>query len=223
MWLAKRSYQKELIDGDPSFDDLKVNLNELHVINRFLGGYAISMNALHSLEQPIKGIADIGCGGGHFLLEFKKLLPNSKVMGIDLKQECVEYASELCNGKGIELIKADFKEVLQQRDIDVVHACLFFHHFKEEEIIHFLKQIKESKKHLIINELERNPLAYGGIRLLTALFSRSYLVMNDAPLSVKRGFKKKEWKNMLEQAGIQQYSIKNKWAFRHQIIIDGKV
>jgi hypothetical protein len=44
-------------------------------------------------------------------------------------------------------------------------------------------------------------------------------VKHDAPLSVLRGFKKYEWKAMLAQAEIKQYSLKNKWAFRHQLII----
>ena len=51
------------------------------------------------------------------------------------------------------------------------------------------------------------------------LFSKSYLVKNDAPLSVLRGFKKNEWKNIFEKAGIKNYSIKWKWAFRYLIVV----
>ena len=65
-----------------------------------------------------------------------------------------------------------------------------------------------------INDLHRNTLAYYSIRILTRWFSKSYLVKNDAPLSVLRGFKKNEWEAIMQQAGIQHYSIEWKWAFR---------
>jgi hypothetical protein len=53
---------------------------------------------------------------------------------------------------------------------------------------------------------------------LTALFSKSYLVKNDAPLSVKRGFKKSELISLLKKAGFTDYSVKWSWAFRYKIV-----
>jgi hypothetical protein len=50
------------------------------------------------------------------------------------------------------------------------------------------------------------------------MFSKSDLVKNDAPVSVLRGFKKMEWKNLLQKAGINNYSVKWKWAFRFLIV-----
>jgi hypothetical protein len=69
-----------------------------------------------------------------------------------------------------------------------------------------------------INDLHRHSLAYYSIKWLTALFSGSYLVKNDAPLSVARGFKKKEWDNIFKAAGISNYKIQWKWAFRYLIL-----
>jgi len=36
-------------------------------------------------------------------------------------------------------------------------------------------------------------------------------------LSVARGFKKSEWEKIFETAGIKQFDIQWKWAFRHLI------
>lgn len=69
-----------------------------------------------------------------------------------------------------------------------------------------------------INDLQRNWFAYHSIKIITQLFSSSYLVKNDAPLSVARGFHKKEWINIFNKAGIKNYTIKWKWAFRYLII-----
>lgn len=68
-----------------------------------------------------------------------------------------------------------------------------------------------------INDLQRHPLAYYSIKWITSLFSKSYLVKNDAPLSVARGFTKKEWIEIFRSAGISNFSIKWKWAFRYLI------
>jgi hypothetical protein len=70
-----------------------------------------------------------------------------------------------------------------------------------------------------INDLHRHAFAYYSIRALTRLFSKSYLVKNDAPLSVLRGFKKKEFISLLNQAGIPNYTIRWRWAFRWLIIV----
>jgi hypothetical protein len=68
-----------------------------------------------------------------------------------------------------------------------------------------------------INDLHRNSMAYYSIKLLTKFFSKSYLVKNDAPLSVARGFTKKEWRRILHDAGIPNAVVQWKWAFRHLI------
>ncbi|WP_431211923.1 hypothetical protein ACQ86N_40085 [Puia sp. P3] len=69
-----------------------------------------------------------------------------------------------------------------------------------------------------INDLHRHPLAWGSIRLLTRLFSGSYLVKNDAPLSVLRGFSRSEWQRILQAAGIGGYTLRWKWAFRWLVV-----
>jgi hypothetical protein len=44
------------------------------------------------------------------------------------------------------------------------------------------------------------------------------LVKNDAPISVERGFKKKEWVQLSQQAGIEDVLIQWEWAFRYLIV-----
>jgi hypothetical protein len=73
---------------------------------------------------------------------------------------------------------------------------------------------QNSQLGFFINDLHRHWMAYYSIKLLTRLFSKSYLVKNDAPLSVHRGFKKKEWNAIFTEAGIRNFSCKWRWAFR---------
>jgi 2-polyprenyl-3-methyl-5-hydroxy-6-metoxy-1,4-benzoquinol methylase len=223
-----RSSKKELLDGDSiPQQDLFRNLKELDIINHLLGGYTISYSALKKIltESKEYTFVDIGCGGGDTLKRIsnwqKKSKINIKLYGIDIKPVCIEYANQN-NHQAIQFICDDYKNTnrhLQQ--IDIIHACLFCHHLSENEILELIQFAQKNKAILIINDLERNLIAYYAIKVLTAIFSKSYLVKNDAPLSVLRGFKKKEWLDLILKSGVKKYSVKNKWAFRHQVIVYG--
>jgi SAM-dependent methyltransferase len=228
--LKYRSQQKELLDADDiPTADLYQNLKELDKINTLLGGYDITFSALKKIIKPNKSytLIDIGCGGGDTLKHIKKwqLRKNLdlKLIGIDLKPVCIEYAFQQKDSENIRFICDDYRNMfLHVKDIDIIHACLFCHHLTEKQLIELIQFATERRITLVINDLERNPIAYYAIKTLTALFSKSYLVKNDAPLSVARSFKKKEWLAIIEKAGASHFSVKNKWAFRHEIIIYGQ-
>jgi SAM-dependent methyltransferase len=211
-----RSQQKELLDADdiPSAD-LFQNLKELDRINTLLGGYDVTFSALKKIVKPDKSytLIDIGCGGGDTLRHIKKwqLLKklNLHLIGIDLKPVCIEYANKFANkplkqaenaeknaqknDENIRFICDDYRNMfLHVQDIDIIHACLFCHHLTDTQLIELIQFSAQCRITLVINDLERNPIAYFAIKTLTAIFSKSYLVKNDAPLSVARGFKKKE-------------------------------
>jgi hypothetical protein len=69
-----------------------------------------------------------------------------------------------------------------------------------------------------VNDLHRHFLAYYPIKLLSRIFSKSYLVKNDAPLSVLRGFSKKELLSIISPADILASQLQWKWAFRWLLI-----
>lgn len=223
---SKRSDKKELLDKeDIPVKDLYRNLDELHFINKTLGGYGISLSALKAAAPHPATIVDIGCGGGNMLSEIhrwsSKHKRSDRLIGIDLKQDCINYALEKgFDRQGIRFIRDDYRAVLKHVDkVDIIHACLFTHHLSDQEIVNLIDFARRSGATLVINDLERNAMAYYLIKWLTALFSRSYLVKNDAPLSVARGFKKSDWQRYIHKAGVKRYSLSWKWAFRHQVII----
>ena len=222
---SKRSHTKELLDGDVSKEDLITNLKELHTINKLLGGYGISINAIKKINLEDKTLVDIGSGGGDMLNEIHQYAKGKKIncnlYGIDLKKDCTSYAKSHLSDE-LSFITDDYRNASKHlKNIDILHACLFTHHLSDEEIIELIQFSIKEKCTLIVNDLERNSLAHYLIKFLTRIFSKSHLVMNDAPLSVLRGFKKKEWINYLQKAGAKKYTVKWKWAFRHQIIVNG--
>ena len=227
--LKQRSLKKELLDADDiPTADLYQNLKELDRINALLGGYDITFSALKKVIQPEKTyiLMDIGCGGGDTLKRIQQWQLRKKLkldlIGIDLKPVCIEYATRHKPRPDIQFICDDYRNMFQHvPQIDIIHACLFCHHLDEQQLIELIQFALDKNKVLIINDLERNGFAYWSIKILTAIFSKSYLVKNDAPLSVARGFVKKEWLDIIKKAGAKQFSVKNKWAFRHEVIIYG--
>jgi len=222
-----RSYQKELLDGDDiPFADIKKNMEELNTINTLLGGHAITIKGFATLvgERKEITVCEIGCGGGDNLVAIARWCQKYKIevncIGIDLKKECIEVASEekLLNGMATWIV-SDYAAVKFDTKPDIIFSSLFCHHFTDDELVSQLQWIQvNSKIGFFINDLHRHWTAYHSIRLLTKLFSSSYLVKNDAPVSVTRGFLKTEWAALCEKAGIKDPCIQWKWAFRHLII-----
>ena len=226
--MKSRSDLKEFLDGDAiETKDLYQNLKELDFINMHLGGYNASRNGLKTLlkETKIKTIMDIGFGGGDSIKQLailaKKKNTNLFFYGVDLKQDCVNYAeTNLAALPNKKLICNDYRNISPEllREVDLIHCSLFLHHLKNEEIIELFKFARANKCMILANDLHRNFLAYYSIKWLTALFSKSYLVKNDAAISVTRGFRKNELLILLKESGFTDYTVRWSWAFRYIII-----
>jgi 2-polyprenyl-3-methyl-5-hydroxy-6-metoxy-1,4-benzoquinol methylase len=227
MNLTQRSYQKELLDyGDIPFEDIKKNMQELNFINTWLGGHSITIKGLQKLvaDKNEITVCELGCGGGDNLVAIQKWCNKKnisiKCIGIDIKEECIAFAKQNKLLKNCtDWIISDYCKVKFEKKPDIIFSSLFCHHFTEEELMKQLQWMKANcTRGFFINDLQRNRIAYFSILILTRLFSNSYLVKNDAPLSVARGLIKKEWKKVFLDAGINNFDIQWKWAFRYLII-----
>ena len=216
----KRSYDAEIMD-DFSIQDERIDkaLHELKIINKFLGGISTTKSALkyfpESENDKLK-IVDVGSGSSDNLLSAKSKYPNLQILSIDKNLRALSGSKNL-----IDRINSDaFELPFKNNSCDIIHTALFLHHFTEEELqLLLLEFLRTARKGIIINDLQRSYLALMGIKILTVLFSKSEMVKNDAPLSVKRGFTKQEILNLLEDVGATNFVIKKKWAFRWMIVI----
>ena len=206
-------------------------LKELDYINRKLGGNHISIQSLSQLiPKNHKGevtIVDLGCGGGDILKEMaewgRKRNIKLQLLGVDANPAIIEYAKENCQSYpeiSFEAVNI-WSEEFSVRKFDIYHSSLFTHHFTEQELIKlFSICYRNCSLGIIDNDLQRHWFAYYSIKWLTGLFSSSSMVQNDAAISVQRGFHKSELINILDKAGIPQFSIDWRWAFRWQVVIN---
>jgi 2-polyprenyl-3-methyl-5-hydroxy-6-metoxy-1,4-benzoquinol methylase len=202
-------------------------MQELHTINTLLGGHRITCLGVEALLPANKRslhICEIGCGGGDNLHAIDRWLRSRKIYatytGIDIKKECIEFARLQNPTLPVKWITSDYRNVnFGNEKPDIIFSSLFCHHFTDEQLQEMFRwKAKQSTLGFFINDLQRNPLAYHSIRMLTSLFSRSYLVKNDAPLSVARGFHKDELVGLLRLAGLSNCRVSWKWAFRYLVI-----
>jgi SAM-dependent methyltransferase len=248
MDFSVRSYKKELLDRDDiPFADIRQNMQELDFINARLGGHKITLKGIRTMMKRMRtgskgkneklSVLEIGCGGGDNLRVIKNYCEKKNIAvqlsGVDINPHCIEFARSRKENEGIEFISSDYKLADPFPKPDIIFNSLFCHHFTDEEVTEILSWMKEhSNIGFFINDLHRHPFAYYSIKWLTRLFSKSYLVKNDAPLSVLRGFKRKELETFSKgvltdnvqclpagQAGsIPNAQLKWKWAFRWLLI-----
>ena len=227
MNFSARADSPELLDlpGIPA-TDIQRNLYELSVINQKLGGHAVTMEGFNRLagQQTQINVCEVGCGGGDNLKAIekkaKKQYPGISFTGIDINGDCINVAENIKWEKPVHFIVSDYKKVHFESKPDILFCSLFCHHFKEDELVDMFRWMYgNSVLGFFINDLHRHGFAYYSIRILTSLFSKSYLVKNDAPLSVLRGFTKKELSALLDKAGVVNYTIRWRWAFRWLVIV----
>lgn len=228
--LEHRSVETEIMDDlDIHGEVIDQTLKELDTINRRLGGNAISLSSFKKLlkNHDVKSLADLGCGGGDIMMGMAKIAQSAKskisFIGIDANPHIVDYAKRNCKDwtnidfQSINIFEKEFKS----QKYDIIHCCLFLHHFTEVQLVDLFRSFKDQARvAIIVNDLHRHPLAFYSIKWITRFFSKSYMVRNDAAVSVARGFTRSELVSTLSQAGISNYTLRWRWAFRWQLVVD---
>ncbi|MEQ1553296.1 MAG: methyltransferase domain-containing protein [Ferruginibacter sp.] len=206
-------------------------MKELDFINKYLGGHKITVNGLRNILKQGKYllpnkklvVCEIGCGGGDNLNVLHAWCKKNKVsacfVGVDINEHCIAFAKSRINEKDVSFICSDYKLTEFPEKPDIIFSSLFCHHFANEELKGMNEWLKNNASiGFFINDLHRHWLAYYTIKILTAIFSKSYLVKNDAPISVLRGFKKNELKEVFTNTNMAISKTKWAWAFRWLVI-----
>ena len=223
---SHRSSEMEIMD-DFTMEGVifRDTLDKLEIINRFLGGNTVTIKGLKKLlknqsKKKTITIVDLGCGHGDILRDVAKFGRKNnysfKLIGIDANFAAIEYARELSkeySELSFEMIDI-FSEDFKKQSYDIVLCTLFLHHFKNEELISFLKTtIEKATIGVVVNDLHRHKLAYYLFKLI-GFFIKNKMVRQDGLTSVLRAFKRKDLENISIQMKVQ-FSIQWKWAFRY--------
>ncbi len=230
--LSQRSSDIEIMDDlNCSGEVVDQTLRELETINTLLGGNHVTIDGLHRLikQSKTKGgisVADLGCGGGDMLRLIRRWSQRHnlalRLMGIDANPNIVAFAQRTTRpSQSITYATIDiFSDEFAEKRFDIILGTLFFHHFTNDQLAVFFRQLKgQVSIGFVINDIHRHWFAYYSIKWLTRLLSRSPMVKFDAPLSVRRAFRKSDLLDIMKRAGIEKFSIRWMWAFRWQVVV----
>jgi len=228
--LKHRARGPEMMD-DRSITDGRLTdaLRNLRVTNRWLGGYAASDAYLDPLlhRRDELRILDVGTGLGDYAAHLVRRGANRNcrvtVHALDNNPVTVGHARAWLDASlrpslraRVEVQIADATQLNPVQDqVDVVHACLFLHHFHGEVLSDLLATLQSvSRCGVVINDLHRHAFAYVCIFVLSRMLPVSPMYRHDAPLSVRRGFRRGELERLARRAGLAGVSLEWHWAFR---------
>jgi hypothetical protein len=86
------------------------------------------------------------------------------------------------------------------------------HHLTEQEIVKLMQWMtSHARIGWSVSDLDRHPIAYYFIKYFTKLRRFNHVICHDAPLSVARSFRRKDWDGLLAQAGLGSEAVKISW------------
>ena len=231
---TKRSSQIEIMDTyTGTTEGLEVILKDINRVNRLLGGYRITLNAVFELlkitNKESYTILDMGCAEGTMLrklaLVARKRNISLNLIGVDLNKQSLQlarrYSSDFPEISYMEsdILTADFSHL----QIDVVMTTLTLHHFSDEGVVQFVNQFnKLALIGVVINDLQRSLVAYYLFKVFSLFFIKTEIAKNDGLLSIRRAFRKRELVSYATKVKNASHNINWKWAFRYVWILKKK-
>lgn len=228
---SKRSRELELLDNpDVSKQTLTNVFQDINRANRILGGNRGTIRAISKLvsqnTREDYTILDMGCGDGSMLrvvvLFFRRMHKKVKCIGIDLNGDALQIAREASlDFPEITYLKKDIMDSdTHGLECDILITTLTLHHFFNEQIPSILKRFsKLAHIGVVINDLQRSPLAYALFKAFSLIFIHTRIAKNDGLVSITRGFTKTELMQFSKEILDAEHQVTWRWAFRYVWIV----
>ncbi|MFB4327790.1 methyltransferase domain-containing protein [Paenibacillus sp. CR_12] len=228
--LSIRAQEDELMDDfTMGGEELSEALRHLRRLNRIFAAPGPTLDGVVKLWKSIGcpytlSIMDVGAGSGDVN---RKLLQWSDQMGVELSITLVDVTEEACeearrlfrHEPRVHVRRADVKE-LPDASADIVTGSQFIHHFQGQQLMEIVSHMLRTSVHgVVINDIHRHPVPYAAVWITTRLISRNRYIRHDGPLSVAKGFKGRDWRELKEQLNHATLTYRWKPLFRYSVVI----
>ena len=115
--------------------------------------------------QPDAVIVDIGSATGYFPVRFAKVVPQGKVIGVDVEKDMVDYLNDRAQKESINnliSILGEFHDPKIPEPADIVFICNTYHHIDDR--VTYFKNIKSKFRpdgKLVIVDFRKGDLPVG--------------------------------------------------------------
>jgi hypothetical protein len=206
----------ELLD-DPRSDPVLVGreLRDIARLNALFGGTRAVVRELQSFFERRRAMGtrkretwtllDVGTGSGDIALAARAA---ARQLDIDLKAIGLELnptAARIASAAGVPTIVADGSALpLGPRSVDVVVASQVLHHLPRPVAVRWIATLDRiARRAVVLADLRRSRVAMAGVWAASVGLAMSGVTRHDAVVSLKRGYTKTEFDEMLRQAGVR--------------------
>ena len=227
MWdLSRRVSDPELMDTvEYPAPVLRRALAFLELTNRRFGGAAVVLRKLEAWSAGWSRngsihILDVGTGGGDIPLSIvtwaRRQAFKLKVTALDSTSTIAEIARQRVGpDPDVEVVVGDLFDVARGKErFDYVIASLFLHHVTPDETVQALRACDRlAVRGVIISDLRRSLASLVAVTSIS-LLTGNFVVRHDAPLSVRRGFRVHELRELADSAGLTYVVASDEPCFR---------
>ena len=202
-WTPSRRDEPELMDR-PGLPEVEVAdaYAVLRRVNRQLGNLrAMRRELRRGLDEDRIGsgpisVLDVGSGSGDIPATLGEDLAargfRPTILALDRDPTALDLA-RAARGR-LSAVRGDALRLpFADRSIDLVTAVKFAHHFRGEALARLVAEMaRVADRRVIVLDIRRHRLAYWGFVAWSRVFTTNRLVRHDGPLSVLRGFTRRE-------------------------------
>jgi ubiquinone/menaquinone biosynthesis C-methylase UbiE len=223
----------EHLDRSPAPPDLPGYLDDLHRLNAWFAGYALTVRHVRRLlagADPARTVVLVDVGGGRadlaarLLRDLRRRGHRARVLVVDRDAESLAMGRRAHGADpGLVFVRADASALpLRSRSADVVTMTLTLHHLEPEAAVPALGEMRAAaRRGVVVNDLLRSALSYGLVWLATRLFARHPSARHDGPLSVQRAYDERELRGLAARAGFRRLAVTRYPAFVRLIATGG--
>jgi len=152
--------------------------------------------------QSVFSVLDVGAASGDLARSLQRWFPRAKVASCDANLRNLRAA------ESPRLVADAFRLPFRERTFDVVTCSLFLHHFSDVDVVYLLREMASlSRCLLVVNDLERHPIAHRFLPATRLVFGWHPLTVHDGMRSVAAGFRPEELLALAHRAGLHSARV----------------
>lgn len=219
MTLRQRSREPEIFDdASRPVADVAADYAQLARVNRVFRHADPFTRVLQRTglpqSHPRLSFLEIGAGAGQLAAD---LAAWATRRGWTWTFTCLDQSPVACslNPCACKVIGDATQLPFPDAGFDLVIASQMTHHLPDDRVIqHFREAWRVARRGVVVSDLHRHPFLYGLLLLSVPFLSLSPRMRRDGLLSVRRGFRTREWQDFAAQAGIPKARVEVQFGCR---------
>jgi SAM-dependent methyltransferase len=221
---SRRSTETEWMDDETvDYDTFRGCLHDLAQVNVVTLAHRATLEFLERLRlgggldlgRAVE-IVDVGSGYGDLLRAVGRWAARKgvevRLTGVDLNPWSAKAAAEVTEAP-IRWLTSDLFDY--DEPCDLVVSSLFTHHLTDDQNVRFLAWMERTATvGWFVNDLHRHPFPFYGFGLLAWVMRWHPFVGHDGPISIARAFSARDWRGLLERAGVRGAEVRWRFPFR---------